>query len=98
MKLDFVAEKLVPGYRRINGSPLFSVCPLAGLSAGSRACTETICSLGSLLHKGLVVSLISPAFLLFLPHYGGNSQRKEGGEKQEKAPSARRKSLHTCFS
>lgn len=88
MKLDFVAEKLVPGYRRINSSPLFSVCPLAGLSAGSRACTKTICSLGLLLHKGLVVSLISPAFLLFPPHYRGNSQRKKGGEKQEQALNA----------
>lgn len=32
--------------------PLLSLCPLAGLSAGSQACAEAICSLGSLLHKG----------------------------------------------
>lgn len=42
--------------------PLLRVCPLAGLSAGSQACAEAICSLGSLLHKGLFTFIDFPCF------------------------------------
>lgn len=64
--------------------PVFNMCPLAGLSAGSRACAKTTCSFRFLLHKGifLFVSLIFPAFLLFPPHYGGNLERKKGGWRE----------------
>lgn len=58
--------------------PLLSLCPLAGLSAGSQACAEAICSLGSLCTRGFLPSLISHAF--FPPtSLRENSERKKVG-------------------
>lgn len=78
--------------------PLLSLCPLAGLSAGSQACAEAICSLGSLLHKGLFAFIDFPCF--FPPHLiTGKLRKKERREGGNKALWMLTKtSLQTCSS
>lgn len=70
--------------------PLLSLCPLAGLSAGSQACAEAICSLGSLLHKGLFAFIDFPCFFPPTSLREDSERKKEGRGKTRRSGCSQR--------
>lgn len=93
MKLDFVAEKIVPGYSGINSSPSsYHVHAGRALDWVLSMCWDNLFLWLSLTQRWMaLVSLISPAFFHFPPDYGGAWQeRKKDGEKLDCGLNARR--------